>query len=111
ICAICRKRYKETGSGHASDTALKLVTKMGCQIMRDQSIHRFSLGEHSAALGGGNERGSFGKLCLFAAGQSAFAQFQCLDQSPMDCEVGIAPNGRGEMCIMLQVQPEMPDII
>ena len=43
--------------------------------------------------------------------EAALAEVQGADQSAMDDEIGVAPDGRGEMRVAAQIQPEMAIVL
>ena len=70
-----------------------------------------AFGNHCLALGRRYGFGNRIELLGFFRRLSVIAKFQRGNQCAMHCQIGITANGRGEMRIAAQIEPEMADII
>jgi len=80
--------------------------------MRDQAVVRLALGQHGAALGGGNLRADLRQdFRISAIRQTVMAKLECAYQAAMHDQVSVAADRRGEMRVAAQVQSEVAVVL
>ena len=109
---VSSQLHEQAGAVHAGDAAVEGGADAVGEEMRDQPVVGLALGQHGAALGGGNLRGDFGqRLDVGGLGQAVVAELERADQPAMHDQVGIAADRRGEMRVAAQVQAEMAVVL
>ena len=104
--------HEQTCAGDTGNPALEGRTDAIGEEMRDQAVVRLALGQHGAALGGGNLRADLRQGFLIGAvRQTVVAEFQCAYQSTMHDQVSVAADRRGEMRVAAQVQSEVAVVL
>src|SRR5690606_26419991 len=102
---------EQAEAGDAGDPAGEGRADVLFQEGGDVAVHGVALGRHRAALGLGDVFGDAAQLGDLAVGQAVRAQLQPPDQPPVDDQVGIAPDRRGEVGVAVQVKTEVAYIV
>ena len=98
--------------GDAADAAFEGRADLLAQEMRDEPVDRLALRLHGAPLRAGNiGRDLAERAHVVAVRQAVVAALHRADQRPVDDEVGIAADRRGEMRVAPQVETEMAVIL
>ena len=77
----------------------------------DVAIHGVAFGGHRPPLGRRDLFGDGGQFGDLSVRQPVLAQTQRADQAPVHDQVGIAPDGRGEVGVAIQVQTEVAHVL
>jgi len=110
VGAIVVQLYEKSGFGHAADAGAEARPDPVGEPGRDEPVGCVTLRCHGAPLGCGNLRADPQEQRLFAALKSARSKPERRHKRAMHEQIGIAADGRGEMCIAAQVQPEVTDV-
>src|SRR5690606_17677301 len=77
----------------------------------NQAFDRLAFRGHSATFGFRYRLGHIGELSSFLIGQSADAKSKRSHQRPMDDQVRVAPDRRGEMRVTAEIETEVANIL
>src|SRR5208337_1190918 len=81
------------------------------EMRRHQPVDRLALGRHRAPLGRGYMLGDLREFPAAHVVEATLAEIERPDQRPVDDEIRVAPNGRGEMRVAAQIQTEMAVVL
>ena len=80
-------------------------------MRRDNAVDGLAFRRHRAPLGGRDMLGDLRQLARAHVVEAALAEIERADQRPMDDEIGVAANRRGEMGVAAQVEAEMAVVL
>ena len=103
--------YEQAETGDAGDPAVELRADAVGQEGRHISVVGVALCGHGPALGEGDALGGVLHLRNVAIREAVGAQAQRRYQSAVHDQVGVAADGRGEVGVPGQVQPEVADVL
>ena len=104
--------HEQAGAGDAGDAAVEGGADAVGEEMGDQPVVGLALGQHGAALGGGNLRGDLAEhLAVGVVRQAVGAELEGADQAAVHDQIGVAADGRGEVRVAAQVQAEMAVVL
>src|SRR6202023_1224861 len=98
--------HEEAGAHETRDAGLELCADVVGKIGGDETVGRLPLGRHGATLGVGNALRDLLKLAHLTIGQTVGPKPERPDQRAVHYEVGIAADGRGEVSVAAEVEPE-----
>ena len=122
VTAQILDRRKEAEIEHAGDARVDELADMGRQIGRHIAVHRIAFGLHRTPFGAADDFGDMPQIAGILLGQAGAAldrfigrrghlQIIGIDQCPVDQQIGIAPDRRGEMRIAGERQTEMTGLL
>src|SRR5690606_12997930 len=81
------------------------------QILREKTIRCLALSQHGAAFGGGDMLGDAAELGLLLIGLAIVTQAKSSDERPVNDQIGVAADWRGEVGVAVEVQPEVAVVL
>ncbi len=109
--AIVVDCHEQSGTVRAAHGAQKTFARMGFQKRSGVAVIGIAFGGDSASFGLRNVFADLGETAGLTVIETAISGFQPGDQRAMYQQIGVAPDGRSEMCIVVQPEPEMPDVL
>src|SRR5690606_21540882 len=110
IGAALVKGDEEAGAGDARDLGREDLADLVGEEHRGKTIRRFALRDHGTPFGRRNLDADLLELRRFLRFQPVLAEPEGGNQAAMDKEVRIAPDGRGEMRVIREMQAEVMQV-
>ena len=103
--------HEQAGARDAGDARLENGADLVGQVRCDNPVDGLAFRRHRAPLGGRDMLSDLRQFARAHLVEAALAEVQDADQSAMDDEIGESANGRSEMRVAAQVQPEMAIVL
>ncbi len=97
--------------GHAGNARGKAGADFVRHVCSDVTVDRVALGQRRPPLGGGDVGAGVGEVRRRHRPQPVRPQPQPGDQGPVHQKVGVAPDRAGEVRVLAERQPEMPEVV